>query len=136
MERIQRSFGAQDFMRTLGARLESCEPGIARIGCEVTEGLKQQHGYAHAGVLASLADSACGYAALSMMPDGSEVVSVEFKINMLRPCTAKEIVAEGRVLKNGRSIVVCEGVVRDRSGEVLFAKMTATMFRLDEASGD
>ena len=135
MDRIRKSFEAQAFMKTLGAELALCEPGLVTIRCEVTETLTQQHGFVHAGVLASLADSACGYAALSVMPEDSEVVSVEFKINMLRPCTAKTIVAEGRVLKSGRSIVVCEGAVSDESDGRLFAKMTATMFRVASDNG-
>lgn len=130
MERIRESFEAQAFMKTLGAELGHCEEGTVRIRCVVTDELTQQHGYVHAGVLASLADSACGYAALTVMPDGSEVVSVEFKINMLRPCTADVIIAEGTVLKRGRSIVVCEGAVSGESDGRLFAKMTATMFRV------
>ena len=121
-------------MSTLGAELLLCEPGKVVIGCAASGSLTQQHGYFHAGVLASIADSACGYAALSLMDDGSEVVSVEFKVNMLRPCTAAKIIATGTVVKSGRSISVCEAEVMDESGEKLYAKMTATMFRT-EASG-
>jgi len=115
-------------MSTLGAELVECEPGKVVIGCSASEGLTQQHGYFHAGVLASIADSACGYAALSLMDENSEVVSVEFKINMLRPCTAARVIATGTVVKSGKKISVCEAEVTDESGENLFAKMTATMF--------
>jgi uncharacterized protein (TIGR00369 family) len=132
MERIKESFSRQAFMRTIGAELISSEPGKVLIACKRSESLTQQHGYVHAGVLATIADSACGYAALTLMPEGSEVVSVEFKINMLRPCTADEIVATGTVIKAGKTLVVCEAIVTDGAGETLFAKMTATMFTVDK----
>jgi len=115
-------------MSTLGARLVSADEGSAAIACWITDGLTQQHGYAHAGVMASIADSACGYAALSVMPEGCEVVSVEFKLNMLRPCTAGEIVAEGTVVKSGKTLVFCEGRVMGSDGSGPFATMSATMF--------
>jgi uncharacterized protein (TIGR00369 family) len=133
MERIQESFGRQAFMRTLGAELVSSEPGKVVIACGRTDELTQQHGYIHAGVLAAIADSACGYAALSVMPERFEVVSVEFKINMLRPCTAERVLATGSVIKAGRTLVVCDADVTDASGETLFAKMTATMFAVAKA---
>ncbi|HUF03226.1 MAG TPA: PaaI family thioesterase [Aridibacter sp.] len=130
MDRIRASFEQQEFMGTLGAELISWETGLARIACDVTQALRQQHGYAHAGVLASIADSACGYAALSTMPEGSEVVSVEFKITLMRTCTAGRIIAEGKVLKTGRTLVFCEGTVTDVEGSETYATMTATMFCL------
>lgn len=130
MDRIRANFEKQEFMRTLGAELISWEKGSARIACEITKALRQQHGYAHAGVLASIADSACGYAALSTMPDDAEVMSVEFKITLMRPCSAERIVAEGRVLKTGRTLVFTEGAVTDASGSETYATMTATMFCL------
>lgn len=128
MDRIRESFGRQAFMRTIGAELVSCEPGKVSIACGRSEGILQQHGYVHAGVLASIADSACGYAALTVMPEDADVVSVEFKINMLRPCTAERIIATGSVIKAGRTLVICEADVTDEDGQTLVAKMTATMF--------
>lgn len=130
-EKIRSSFAKQGFMQTLGARLACVKEGEVRIECDRTGGLIQQHGYLHAGVLASLADSACGYAALTMMPAEAEVVSVEFKINLLRPATSEKVVATGRVFKAGRTLTVCDGLVTDASGETVFAKMTATMMRVD-----
>lgn len=117
-------------MRTLGAELVSWEKGFARIACDIAEQHLQQHGYAHAGILASIADSACGYAALSTMPDDAEVMSVEFKITLMRPCTANRIIADGRVLKTGRTLVFTEGAVNDANGSETYATMTATMFCL------
>lgn len=130
MDRIRANFDKQVFMRTLGAELISWEEGFARIACDIAEHHLQQHGYAHAGVLASIADSACGYAALSTMPDDAEVMSVEFKITLMRPCSAERIVADGRVLKTGRTLVFTEGAVTDADGLETYAKMTATMFCL------
>ncbi|MCO6512408.1 MAG: PaaI family thioesterase [Aridibacter famidurans] len=130
MDRIRANFDKQVFMRTLGAELISWDKGFARIACDIAEPHLQQHGYAHAGVLASIADSACGYAALSTMPDVAEVMSVEFKITLMRPCTAKRIVADGRVLKTGRTLVFTEGAVTDSGGSETYATMTATMFCL------
>lgn len=130
MKRIKDSFEKQEFMRTLGARLESVEPGRVVISCSDRTGLTQQHGYYHAGVLTSIADSACGYAALTSMPDNADVLSVEFKINLLRPCDVGSIRAVGSVLKNGRTLVVCEGVVTDPEGNSIFAKILATMIVL------
>lgn len=127
MRKIQESFEKQTFMKTLGARLERVQPGTVAISCSKKAGLTQQHGFFHAGVLTSIADSACGYAALSVMPEDADVLSVEFKINLLRPADANKIIATGTVLKNGRTLVVCEGVVTDESETTIFAKMIGTM---------
>src|SRR5580765_6977181 len=88
MERIRESFDRQGFMRTLGAILESVEPGTVTITCGFDKGLTQQHGLFHGGVVASLVDVACGYAALSVMPADREVLTVEFKIHFLKPANA------------------------------------------------
>lgn len=127
MQKIQDSFNKQSFMKTLGAKIESIEEGKVIISCEKNEGLTQQHGFFHAGVLTSIVDSACGYAALSVMPKDAEVLSVEFKVNLLRPAVSDKIIATGTVLKNGRTLVVSEGVVTDKSEQTIFAKMIATM---------
>jgi len=128
MKTIQGYFEKQEFMRTLGAELVSCETGRVRLGCAITDALKQQHGYAHAGVLASIADSACGYAALTTMPEGWEVVWVEYKTPLLRPCRGPGVTAEGRVLKRGRTFVSTGGAVPEKKGGEASAAVTATMF--------
>lgn len=115
-------------MQTLGARVVQVELGKVTLECPYFEGLSQQHGFFHAGVLTSLADSACGYAALSMMPESADVLSVEFKINLLKPAKTDKIIAVGTVLQAGKTLVICEGLVMDATGEKLLAKMTATMF--------
>src|SRR6185503_4537469 len=84
-EEVERSFARQPIMNLIGARLSLVEPGIIEITLPYRADLTQQHGFLHAGVVTTIADSACGYAAYSLMPAGSEVLSVEFKVNLLRP---------------------------------------------------
>ena len=127
MERIRESFDRQGFMRTLGATLETVESGTVTITCLFNEGLTQQHGLLHGGVMASLVDVACGYAALSVMPADREVLTVEFKINFMRPANTDRLIAVGQVLKAGRTVTVCEGSVFDATRTHLLARMTATM---------
>lgn len=114
-------------MKTLGAEIIHIEAGKVIIACIKNDGLTQQDGFFHAGVLTSIADSACGYAALSVMPEDADVLSVEFKMNLLRPATAEKIIAAGTVLKNGRTLVVCEGIVTDETETTIYAKMIGTM---------
>ena len=127
MERIRESFDRQGFMRTLGATLETVESGTVTITCPFNEGLTQQHGLLHGGVMASLVDVACGYAALSVMPADREVLTVEFKINFLKPAKTDRVIAVGKVLQAGRTLTVCEGSVFDATRTRLLARMTATM---------
>jgi uncharacterized protein (TIGR00369 family) len=127
MQKIKDSFNEQAFMKTLGAEIVHIEAGKVVIGCSKNAGLTQQHGFFHAGVLTSIVDSACGYAALSVMPEDADVLSVEFKVNLLRPATAARIIATGTVLKNGRTLVVCEGIVTDEAETTIYAKMIGTM---------
>ena len=115
-------------MQMLGASLVSVKEGEVIITCEHQQKLTQQNGFFHAGVLTSLVDSACGYAALTMMPENADVLSVEFKMNLLRPATTKKIIAIGKVIKAGKSITVCEGTVMDEKEEKILCKMLATMF--------
>src|SRR4051812_38285298 len=127
--RVRDSFHKQSFMTTLGARLVRVEPGAIDIEVASRPDLTQQHGFLHAGVLASAADSACGYAALSLMPPGAAVLSIEFKINMLAPAAGERIVARGRVIRAGRTVTVCTADVFAVNGDVekLVAAMQATM---------
>ena len=125
--RVRDSFVRQRFMATLGATLDVVQPGEIHIGFSQREELTQQHGYLHAGVLASVADSACGYAALSLMEPGCGVLSVEFKINMLAPAVGERFVAIGRVVRSGRTITVCSCEVRAEDGTSPVAMMQATM---------
>ena len=130
-ERIKESFDKQGLMHTLNARLLEVEKGQVRIACDFSEGLSQQHGYFHAGVLTSIVDSACGYAALTLMPPDKEVLSVEFKINFLKPANTSKLIAKGKVLQSGKSLTICEGHVYDETENKLLAKMTATMIAIN-----
>ena len=120
-------------MGTIGARIVSVAPGEVVIELPWRDDLAQQHGVLHAGAVASIADSACGYAALSLMPPGSGVMSVEFKVNLLAPGRGERFLASGRVRRAGRTLTICEGTVKAMTGadahEV--AIMTATMIRLE-----
>ena len=130
--KIAADFAKQGLMQTLGARLDKVVPGEAHISCAYHDGLGQQHGYFHAGVITSLVDSACGYAAHSLMPEGKDVLSVEFKVNLLKPANTPTLTAIGKVVQSGRTLTVCEGNVYDASGERLIARMTATMIAVDK----
>lgn len=131
-DRIKQSFDQQGLMKTLNGQLTEVEKGRVRITCGFSEGLSQQHGYFHAGVITSIADSACGYAALTMMPGDREVLSVEFKINFMKPAKTDKLIAVGKVLQSGRTLTICEGYVYDSNGEKLISKMTATMIAVQK----
>ena len=128
-ERVRTSFANQAFMGTLGARLGRVEAGEVDIELPVRDALTQQHGFVHAGALASVLDSAAGYAAFSLMPAGAAVLSIEFKINMLEPARGRAIVARGRVVRAGRTISVCraDAVAFDDGRETLVATLQGTM---------
>jgi uncharacterized protein (TIGR00369 family) len=120
-------------MATLGARLIEVAPGKVVLHLPWRAELGQQHGVLHAGVIASVADSACGYAALTLMPVGAGVMSVEFKVNLLAPGRGTHFTAVGTVRKAGRTLTVCEGSVRAHDGDTEreIAIMTGTMIRLE-----
>ena len=103
---IRKSFARQAMMDTLGARIAAIGDGTVEITAPILPGARQQHGFAHAGLTFALGDSAAGYAALSVMPPGSEVLTAEIKINLLAPGRGDQLIARGRVLKPGRRLVV------------------------------
>jgi uncharacterized protein (TIGR00369 family) len=107
--RVRDSFSCQAVMATIGARLVSVVPGEATLAMPYREDLTQQNGFLHAGIMATVLDSACGYAAYTLMPADADILSIEFKINLLAPARGDEIVAVGRVIKAGRTITVCTG---------------------------
>ena len=106
-ERVRASFGRQGIMGLLGARLETVEPGLVRIALPYRAELTQQHGFFHAGATSTIADSAGGYAAFTLFPAESSVLTVEFKINLLAPARGARLVATGTVLKPGRTLTIC-----------------------------
>lgn len=126
-EKISESFSRQCLMKTLNAELLEVEDGLVKIRSTFQPGLSQQNGFFHAGVLTSIVDSACGYAALSKMPEYADVLTIEFKVNFMRPALPESIIAVGKMLSSGRTISVCDGFVYDASGDKLLAKMTATL---------
>ena len=134
-QEVRASFARQTFMTLLGAQLSRIEPGIVEISLPYRADLAQQNGYLHAGVVTAIADSASGYAALTLMPAGAGVLSVEFKVNLLRPARAREFVAHAEVIKAGRTLTVVRadvfGVNGDKDRE-LVATMQATMICLQQ----
>lgn len=129
--RVRESFARQRVMQLFGASLRRVAPGAVDVVLPFRADLTQQDGYVHAGVITTVADSACGYAAYTLMPEGSGVLSVEFKVNLLRPAAGDEFVAEARVVKAGRTLTVtrCDVHARAGAGTKLVATMTATMIR-------
>lgn len=128
-ERIARSFQSQGLMATLGAQLVAVADGEVQIALPFSRHLSQQHGYLHAGAITSILDSACGYAALTRAPAGQEVVTAEFKINLLRPALGERFLAIGRVQSAGRTLTVCTGEARAFVGTAskVVALMQATI---------
>lgn len=125
--RIQKNFEKQHFMSYLGAKLETIEEGRVSISVEKAAHLSQQTGFIHAGVITTIADSAAGYAAWSMMPENSDVLSVEFKVNLMRPASGSKIIAHAQVIKSGRQITVVEADVEDVDTGKVIAKFQGTM---------
>ena len=134
---MRASFERQQFMATLGATLEAVRPGEVVIALLFRPELTQQHGFLHAGAVTTVVDSACGFAALSLMEPGAGVLSVEFKQNNLAPAAGTLFRAYGRVLKAGRTLTVCSGELRAVRGEeeVLVAVMQATMMSVRDRPG-
>jgi uncharacterized protein (TIGR00369 family) len=126
---VRSSFDRQALMATLGASLRLVEAGEVHIALPFSPAFSQQHGYLHAGAIASIADSANGYAALTLAPPGGDVLAVEFKINLMAPARAPEFLARGRVLRPGRRITVClaEVVGIEGSSEEVVAMMLSTI---------
>lgn len=128
-QRVRQSFVQQRFMKMIGARLTAVEPGRVVIELDYGEQLTQQHGYIHAGVVTTIADNACGYAAYSLMPAQTEVLTVEFKVNFLSPAKGSRFVAVGKVVKPGRTLTICSAEVfaHDNDETSLVFIMQATM---------
>ena len=133
VQRVRDSFARQAFMATLGASVADVAPGAVELVMPFREDLTQQNGFLHAGVTAALADSAAGYAAYTVMPPDSNVLSIEFKHNLLAPAVGHRFRARGQVLRAGRQIVVVQASViaeQDDGAEKPVALMQATMMRV------
>jgi uncharacterized protein (TIGR00369 family) len=136
-DRVRASFARQGAMHTLGATLADVRPGQVVIELAWQQGLTQQHGFLHAGIVATALDSACGYAASTLMPADAGVLTIEFKINLLAPAKGQRFRMEGVVLKPGRTITVVEGraYAVDEGREKLAATMNATMMVITGRDG-
>src|SRR5258706_8774690 len=129
------SFAQQPIMNLIGARLSLVGPGVVEITLPYRADLAQQHGYLHAGVVTTISDSACGYAAFTLMPSGSNVLSVEFKVSLLRPAQGVEFVTRAEVIKAGRTLTVVRADVFGIDGNkerTLVATMQGTMIGLHQ----
>jgi len=127
--RVRANFTRQGMLTTLGGEMGLVRPGEVHLHMPFDLRFAQQDGFLHAGTVTTLMDSACGYAAFSLMPADARVLSVEFKVNLLAPARGQRFRAEGRVVKPGRTITVCEGKffsIQDKE-EILCALMQATM---------
>lgn len=132
-DRVVENFALQTLMKTLGAQLADIQPGKCEIVMAKRDDLCQQHGFLHAGITTTLADTAAGYAAFSLMPKGAEVLSTEFKINLLNPAEGKRFSARAEVLKPGRTLTVVRSDVwaEDETGQqTMIATMLASMICL------
>ncbi len=129
-KRIEANFDRQGLMKTLNASLDKVENGLVQISSTYDETLSQQHNFFHAGVMTSIADSACGYAAMTLASLDKDVLTVEFKINFMKPANTTKVIAIGKVIQSGKTLTICEGSVYDASGHKLIAKMTATIMTI------
>ncbi|HSC22856.1 MAG TPA: PaaI family thioesterase [Casimicrobiaceae bacterium] len=128
-ERVRESFERQGAMALIGARLLDLKPGYCALALAPRPETSQQHGYVHAGILATLVDSAGGYAGYTLFPENSSVLTVEFKLNLLAPAHGERIVAEGFVVKSGRTLTITRGEVHAERGgtRTLVAIMQQTL---------
>ena len=135
--RVKASFARQSMMTLLGASLERVAPGAVDIRLPFRADLTQQHGFLHAGATTTIADSACGYAAFTLMPPGAAVLTVEFKVNLMAPAAGETFVARGRVVRAGRTLTICSGDVFavDGNGEKHVLTMLATVMTVQNRSG-
>src|SRR5512141_2400963 len=131
-ERIRQSFARQGAMRLIGAQLTRVEPGVVDITLPYRADLTQQHGYLHAGILSTIIDTAGGYAGYTLFLAESSVLTVEYKLNLMAPGEGEYFVAEGRVVKPGRTLCIVQGEAHARSGDrsTLCALMQQTLIVL------
>ncbi|MBL8582724.1 MAG: PaaI family thioesterase [Rhizobiaceae bacterium] len=137
-ERVRSSFARQGAMATIGAELTVVRPGTVEIEMPYSPALTQQHGFLHAGIISAVLDSACGYAAFSLIPENASVLTIEFKVNLLAPGRGERFLFRGSVTKPGRTIVVADGQAYAFSAEGearLIATMTGTMMTVTGREG-
>lgn len=132
--RVKDSFNKQGIMKTIGAEMKKVVPGEAHIEFPLSDAITQQHGYAHGGIVSAVVDTACGCAAMTLLPADKNVLTVEYKINFLSPASASDFIAIGKVVKPGRTVTVCNGEVKGKTetGYKTIALMQATMIGVSE----
>ncbi len=135
--RVRESFARQRMMSSLSATLDHVEAGAVAIRLPYSESFTQQNDYMHAGAIASVADSACGYSAYTLVPERANVLTVEYKVNLVAPARGAAFVARGQVLRAGRTLTICRADVialaeqGDADGP-LVATMLATIMTLEQ----
>jgi uncharacterized protein (TIGR00369 family) len=136
-QRCRASFARQQAMTTIGASVLSVDAGAVELAMPFDQRFTQQHGFIHAGIITMLCDTACGFAALSLMPADAAVLTTEFKINLLSPAKGERFVAHGRVVRPGKKLMVCLGEVFAEEGgrRKQVALMTASMMAVDTSTG-
>jgi uncharacterized protein (TIGR00369 family) len=134
-QRVEKSYARQTAMKSIGAELTEIREGSATIELPFRPDLTQQHGFIHAGIVTMIVDTACGYAAFSLMPPTAAVLTVEYKVNFISPAIGEKLIARGRVLKPGRTLMVCHGEVHALTDgkEKLVATMLATMIAREDS---
>ncbi len=133
--RVRASFARQRVMETIGATHDAVsKPGAVEITLPYRDDLTQQHGFIHAGIVATILDSACGYAAFSRMPPEMAVLTVEYKINLLRPAKGNRLIARARVVRSGKTLTVCAGdaFAETDGAETVIATMLATVMAVEQ----
>jgi len=136
-QRCRDSFSRQQAMATIGASVLSVAAGEVALAMPFSEKFTQQHGFIHAGIVTMLGDTACGFAALSLMPEDAAVLTTEFKVNLLSPAKGERLVARGKVVRAGKKLMVCLGEVFAEEGGLRkqVALMTASMMVVDTSTG-
>ncbi len=135
--RVAASFRRQAVMHTLGIEIARLDPGEIELTMPFSQSFTQQHGFIHAGIITTALDSACGYAAFSLMPVDAAVLTVEFKTNLLAPARGERFVFRGKVIKSGRTLTFCEASAFAAEGvsERLIATMTGTLMAIFDRAG-
>lgn len=133
-QRIEKSYAKQNAMKNIGAVITQIGSGTVTIELPFRTDLTQQNGFIHAGIVTMIVDTACGYAAYSLMPSTAAVLTVEYKVNFISPAIGDKLIARGRVLKPGRTLMACLGEVHAVADgkEKLVATMLATMIARDQ----
>lgn len=133
---VQQSFAAQNMMTLIGAEITNLTNGSCEITAPIPDTMRQQHGFGHAALTFAIGDTAAGYAALSAMPEGHEVLTSEIKINLMAPAKGDKLIAQGRVLRIGRRLIPVEAEVwaEDGTNRILIAKLLGTMVPVKTAA--